>query len=164
MDIEKLLNEYEADQAQKKREAEAAALAKEKERADEIIRRQGNASVIERHLKEVVYPIFLKVQGSLEAKGLKFSVEETALCDPILADKSKTFAIRMKLKQARLPSESGVFLEFEGEFQSVMMSVSEHHATGRPIREAPLPLSSITHQYVEERVEKFLRIVLGLNR
>lgn len=159
MDIDKILNEYEADQARKKRESEEQIKAVEDRNTKERIRREGNAEAVENHLKSVVEPVFLEAATKLAAKSLAFEVSEIKRVDSMFAGQ-KTFCIGLTLKHGGVVNKSR--LTFEGEFESVTLQISQSIGTERAISEPRMALSEVTKNYVEQRTEAFIRGVLGL--
>jgi hypothetical protein len=158
MNIDKILDDYEAAQERLKREREAGLAEEAKRMENEMIRRQGNATHVERHLTEVVLPVFEKTSNALAKRGMVFVVEKGQQPDSKFQEAPKVFVLRLIFRQN---DERSAYLQFEGDFESVTLTVREH-TSGRDIGEPANPLSKITTEYVDQRLEQFIRAALNL--
>ena len=159
MDIDKIIQERKQKEEEAKLQNEARKRAQTEEIERERIRREGNAAEVERHLLNVVAPVFSEAEQKLNAAGYTFSVSESRRSDKGFGG-SRSFAMGLALEYR---GEILATLKFEGDFQSVTLAPSEFVRSGRAILDAPMALTAVTTDYVEQRTQEFVRKALELS-
>ena len=155
MNVKQLLGDYESEKTKQKEDWE-------KKKAEENNRRHLNAEKVESHLREIVLPVLNLACNDITESGYPCAIETVSIKDGSNTQSQKTFALRLILKTDKekgRDSHMGYSMEFNGDFESLTVTIKFRLQTSSDPKPSNALLNSLTKEFTEQKVEEFLKLV-----